>query len=175
MSDLKSLYVDENETDVAVLGSSYLQNVLANGLLGKGICAVSDKRVYFKGKCFVRTGVSYKSATEERIVDLKDVTGTGYVVIKNPTFLILMILTMVVLVVGFFYGMSVGALEDTVATFIIGLILMCIFLIGHVRSRKRVFEIAFAGGQIAFDTAFYKKEELVNFQKALHLAKEKDR
>jgi len=129
MSDLKNLYVDENETDVAVLGSSYLQNVLANGLFGKGICAVSNKRVYFKGKCLVRAGIGYKSATEERIVDLKDVTGTGYTVIKNPTFLILAILAMAGMLIGCFYGMSIEEVGVTAVAFVIGLIFTGIFLI----------------------------------------------
>ena len=136
---------------------------------------MSNKRVYFKGKCYVRAGIGFKSAMEERIVELKDVAGTGYTIVKNPTFLVLTILAIAGMLIGLFFGMSVGDILTATIAFVIGLIFTGIFLIAHVRSRKRVFEIAFAGGQIAFDTAFYKKEELISFQKALHLAKEKER
>lgn len=77
--NLKNLFIDSNEQQVAVLGGGYLDNFLATGSATRGFCVVSDRRVYFRGKCYHKTGKFYKSTSEERTVDLKDITGTGFV------------------------------------------------------------------------------------------------
>lgn len=76
-ADVKQLFIDSTEKQCAVLGGDYLMNYLSYGVLSKGFCVVSDKRVYFKGKCYYKNQNKYNSATEQRIVDLKDITGTG--------------------------------------------------------------------------------------------------
>ena len=55
-TDLRSMFVDANEQQIAVLGGNYLSNFLATGTIEKGFCVLSDKRVYFRGKCYYKSG-----------------------------------------------------------------------------------------------------------------------
>lgn len=54
-------------------------NYLANQSLSKGFAVISDKRVYFRGTCFSGTGKNLKKTDEERTVDVKDITGSGFI------------------------------------------------------------------------------------------------
>ena len=46
--------------------------------LGNGFAVISNKRVYFKGNCFSGSGKSLVKTDEERTVDVKDITGSGF-------------------------------------------------------------------------------------------------
>lgn len=83
MENLKSLFIDSSEKQIATLGSGYLQNFISTGAVANGFCVVSDKRVYFRGKCYYKSGTYYRQTKEERTVDLKDITGTGFTSTKN--------------------------------------------------------------------------------------------
>lgn len=79
---LKTIFSSPNEKLVTVLGNSYIENFLQNGSVKNGFVVVSDKRVYFQGNNYY---ISYDEDGEQsiiqnkqsRMVDLKDVTGTG--------------------------------------------------------------------------------------------------
>ncbi len=79
---LKTIFSSPNEKLVTVLGNSYIENFLQNGSVKKGFVVVSDERVYFQGNNYY---ISYDEEGEQsiiqnkqsRMVDLKDVTGTG--------------------------------------------------------------------------------------------------
>ena len=92
MNNMSNLFVDANEKEISTLGSNYLRNFLSTGSLENGFCTVTDKRVYFRGKCYTKSGNNYKSTKEEKTVDLKDVTGTGFTFIKHFWLMILAIL-----------------------------------------------------------------------------------
>ncbi len=51
--------MDTGENAVSLLGSRYLQNFLATGVVGKGYMVLSDKRVYFNGKSMRREGKKF--------------------------------------------------------------------------------------------------------------------
>ena len=42
-------FVSPNERVIAILGDSYIENVINNGNLKNGFAVVSDKRIYFQG------------------------------------------------------------------------------------------------------------------------------
>lgn len=75
---LENFYVDPNEKYVSSLGNGYIVNYLANGNLNRGFALISDKRVYFKGSCYSMQGKHLVKSNEERAVDLKDITGSGF-------------------------------------------------------------------------------------------------
>lgn len=173
MNGISNLFVDENEKEVAVLGSSFIQNFLRTGDLSKGFCAVSDKRVYFKGNCYSKQGNSYKATKEERTVDLKDITGTGFseekalmwlilACVLSPISFILSIMFCSGAVGGFGFVMFWGTL----------IIASVVSWILYFVKRKKLFEILFAGGGIAFKTSNYSQQETQEFQKALRIAKD---
>lgn len=78
MKNLRDILFSQNEEIVAVLGNNVIQRFLTTGILGNGFAVLSDKRLYFRGKCLHKKGKFYRTNTEEKSVDLKDVTGTGF-------------------------------------------------------------------------------------------------
>lgn len=78
MKNLRDILFSQNEEIVAVLGNNVIQRFLTTGILGNGFAVLSDKRLYFRGKCLHKKGKFYRKNTEEKSVDLKDVTGTGF-------------------------------------------------------------------------------------------------
>ena len=84
---LEELLFDKSEKIISVLGSGIVQNFLLTGKIKRGFAVLSDRRIYFKGNCLVKRGRTYYISHEERAVDLKDVTGTGFIYYRNPLLL----------------------------------------------------------------------------------------
>ena len=171
--------MDANEKEISTLGSNYLRNFLSTGSLENGFCTVTDKRVYFRGKCYTKSGNNYKSTKEEKTVDLKDVTGTGFTFIKRFWLMILAILcTIWAVVLTFSLVASLPELNESegwssILLVIFVAILPTIVLWGLYWFLKvKVFEISFAGGKIAFKASSYNENEVNNFQRALRQAKD---
>lgn len=80
---IKECFMEQEENLVGVLGANTLKTFLSTGVLGNGFAILSDKRMYFKGRCYVRAGKGFFKKMEERVVDLNDITGTGFVHNKN--------------------------------------------------------------------------------------------
>lgn len=175
MENLQSMFADSNEKQIATLGGSYLRNFLATGSLDKGFCAVSDKRVYFRGKCYYKSGNSYKNSKEERTVDLKDITGTGFVITRHwllrTISLVLIIPTFVIFF--FLYGKEIDFVTSIFFTiWLCSLIGTIVCGVLYFVLKLRLFEIAYAGGKIAFKASNYSEEEMQTFQKQLRMAKD---
>lgn len=176
---MSNLFVDANEKEISTLGSNYLRNFLSTGSLENGFCTVTDKRVYFRGKCYTKSGNNYKSTKEEKTVDLKDVTGTGFTFIKHFWLMILAILcTIWAVVLTFSLVASLPELNESegwssILLVIFVAILPTIVLWGlYLFLKVKVFEISFAGGKIAFKASSYNENEVNNFQRALRQAKD---
>ena len=179
MNNMSNLFVDANEKEISTLGSNYLRNFFSTGSLENGFCTVTDKRVYFRGKCYTKSGNNYKSTKEEKTVDLKDVTGTGFTFIKRFWLMILAILcTIWAVVLTFSLVASLPELNESegwssILLVIFVAILPTIVLWGLYWFLKvKVFEISFAGGKIAFKASSYNENEVNNFQRALRQAKD---
>ena len=179
MNNMSNLFVDANEKEISTLGSNYLRNFLSTGSLENGFCTVTDKRVYFRGKCYTKSGNNYKSTKEEKTVDLKDVTGTGFTFIKRFWLMILAILcTIWAVVLTFSLVASLPELNESegwssILLVIFVAILPTIVLWGLYWFLKvKVFEISLAGGKIAFKASSYNENEVNNFQRALRQAKD---
>lgn len=179
MNNMSNLFVDANEKEISTLGSNYLRNFLSTGSLENGFCTVTDKRVYFRGKCYTKSGNNYKSTKEEKTVDLKDVTGTGFTFIKHFWLIILAILcTIWAVVLTFSLVASLPELNESegwssILLVIFVAILPTIVLWGlYLFLKVKVFEISFAGGKIAFKASSYNENEVNNFQRALRQAKD---
>lgn len=164
---LTTLFASPDERLVAVLGNTIAETFLSTGVLGNGFAVLSDKRVYFRGRCFARIGKHFSVRTEERVVDVQDITGTGFV-FSNPIWLL-------VLSVIFFCGIIVGVkcLQSDMTVAIIFLtaapVIGFILLMVYSSAKHTLFEISFAGGGIAFDVRWFSAEEAQFFQKNIKL------
>jgi hypothetical protein len=92
VTKFNKIFASPTEKFVCTLGNSYAENYLASGSLKNGFAILSDKRVYFKGICYFFTGKNFVKRHEERVVDVKDVTGTGFIHIKSILLLVLAII-----------------------------------------------------------------------------------
>jgi len=187
-NDVKKIFSNANEEYVTSLGNTYLQSFLFNGSLSKGFCAVSDKRVYFNGTTYsISTSNSGKKRARRfkssRIIDLSDVTGTGS---ENIINIVTLIFAYIV-----FVGMCIlGAVPATLGVTMLatngieGLgfflwIIPILIILGVVSmwikalKTKTYVVIQYAGGEIAFDSKWYDKNEIENFQRELRIAKDK--
>lgn len=101
-------FVNKNEKYISSLGNGYIMNFFANGSLKRGFAIVSDKRVYFRGSCFSGQGKTLRKTDEERTVDIKDVTGSGFVYHRYIGVLIALFTAIVTLLAGI-AGSAAGA------------------------------------------------------------------
>ncbi len=175
MADFKKILINPKESVLSVLGNNYAQTFLATGSIGKGFAILSDKRVYFKGKCLYKTGKKYHSSNEERIVDLTDVTGSGFEhIVQNSALVWGIIVLILTLALVFWFNTLPISNIDTMRNWVlgIGLFFFAILLISYFANKRNLFKIDYAGGSIAFDLRFISKSEAETFNKALRNAKD---
>lgn len=95
-----SYFVSQDEQYISSLGNGYIMNFLAGGALKRGFAVISNKRVYFRGSCFSGQGKSLVKTDEERTVDIKDVTGSGFIYRRYVGALIGLFTALAVLLAG---------------------------------------------------------------------------
>lgn len=159
-----SLLVNSNEKIQKILGNGIAENFIATGTLGNGFSILTDERVYFKGKCLVRSGKSFYRKLEERVVDLNDITGTGFVHNRNMVVHILKYLLII--------PATISMLTGTPALSFIFWFLFAFFVFLDKKFTYSVFEISFAGGGIGFDLSWISHADAESFQKILRQAKD---
>lgn len=109
MKKFSEYFVSREEKYLSSLGNGYIMNFFANGSLKRGFAVISDKRVYFRGSCFSGQGKNLKKTDEERTVDIKDVTGSGFIY-RRYLGVLLGLFTALVVLVGGILGSAAGAL-----------------------------------------------------------------
>ena len=174
---VKASFVDENEKLISILGTNTAKTFFSTGLLGNGFATLSNKRMYFKGQCYFRSGKHFIKKTEERIVDLKDITGTGFVhkqsIVVTFLYFIVTLFGISFVVPGIFwliYIISKKTWAHT-AAHIINPFSGLLYLM-YKSLNYNLFEVAYASGSIAFDLAWITREDCENFQRALQKLKD---
>ena len=183
----KPFLYDQSEQVVAVLGNNIAQTFLSKGILGNGFAILSDKRVYFKGKCLIRRGKGFYRKSEEKSVDVDDITGTGFVHNTAPLLKFLQILflaltfalclTLLFSVLPLLFEGYADQVGETLLSFlpffaVIGSLTL-FFCYLYKRYNYSAFQISYAGGDIAFDMHWIPYMESLGFQKELNLLKDK--
>lgn len=163
------ILIDPDEEQIAVLGSGYLDNLLHGGVLSEGFGILTDKRFYFKGKCYRKSSDRYESVNEEYSVDLEDITATGFTETRNFK---LIILAAIVLALS----LLVTAVACDVLFLQGGGLISFVLLFLYVCLCKIYYEISVAGASICVLVSTYGGIEKVKaFNKALRLEKDKHR
>lgn len=162
---IADMIVDANERTIASIGSGYIANTLRGGGLSKGQSLLTDKRIYFQGKCYTNTNGHYTATHEERTVDLTDVSSSGFIYTTHLIWLILGVLAIVL-------GIALGISEGTAAISAIGIIAGLVFLFFYWFFRFTVYEVTFAGGSTALRLVGNTVKEAKTFDKQLRLAKQ---
>lgn len=100
-------FITKDEKYISSLGNSYIMNFLANGNLSRGFAIISNKRVYFRGSCFNGQGKSLHKTDEERTVDIRDITGSGFIYRRYWGILLGLLSAIIVLLCGIFVNIMV--------------------------------------------------------------------
>lgn len=104
IAKLAQYFVNRDEKYISSLGNGYIMNYLASGSLSRGFAVISNKRVYFRGSCFSGQGKSLVKTDEERTVDIKDVTGSGFIYRRYIGVLLGLFVALAVLLSGVVYS-----------------------------------------------------------------------
>ena len=177
VAKFSSVFASPSERFVCVLGNNFAESYIANGTLSSGFAILSDKRVYFKGMCFSKVGTKLTATNEERIVDVKDVTGTGFTH-YSPVGLFL--IGLFSLIGAFAAGVWTSYIKevqrgDNTLAMLLTILLAAVavgFIVVYFLMRKALFEISFAGGAIAFNVAIIGMKEAHTFQRNIRLVKD---
>lgn len=156
-------FVDSDEYVVKTLGNGYLQNIVTTGNAASTTAVLTQKRLYFSGVCFEKSGITWKKVKTSKIIDLEDITGTGFTYKSHIVFLICAIVSVILSVVSFIYDESAG-----------GAILLFItiaFVIVWMVKRITLFNVEYAGGKIGFDVKWLNANVVSDFQKQIHRMK----
>ncbi len=167
-----ALLVDSDEEIVSTLGNGYITNMLIDNSVSRSKAMLTDKRIYFSGKCLVKYGRRWNVINESRIIDVQDVTGTGFVCTKNIKDVILAIFFLIAAIVFACIPYDLGE-GIFVAPAIASFLLSIGFAVHFFLTRRTVFEIEYAGGRIGFDVKWLNTSQSIDFQKQVHAVKEK--
>ena len=171
----EKIFADPGERLVGVLGRDYLESYLAGDGLKRGFIAVSDRRVYQKGRSYVvRSGRTRQLRTKgSTVVDLADITGTRIISAADMFRLVLSVFLFVAAVGVLLFALFMG--EAELFYYIAGglALLSLLSLMGHFLSRRSLVTIMFGSGGISFDRKWFRKEEFYEFQRQLYNAKDK--
>lgn len=188
----EKFFLSPNEKMVSILGNSFLQTFLSNGETRNGFAVVSNKRVYFRGTSYNvvegRKGKRKLIRTHQsRTVDLRDITGVGFDSYSNIIWMILFVLSLCSLIFlplifysaarsmvpyGYFYGYSSDNFTIKMVR-LISIIFAAICFFMYKKSQRTYVIIQYAGGAIGFDKNWYSDDEIEQFQKLVHMAKDK--
>lgn len=174
---IKGSFIEPEENLVSILGTNTAKTFFSTGVLGNGFAILSDKRMYFKGRCYIRAGKGFYKKMEERVVDLNDITGTGFQHNKNVLFSVLFKVFAVLaggclypLIFWFIYMQYHKKWAFTTALILSGPLCWIFYFLDKMYNYS-LFEVSYAGGGIAFDLSWITKADSDAFQKALQKAK----
>lgn len=199
---LSASFVSRDEKFIVSLGNGYIMNYLANKTMSRGFAFITNKRVYFKGSCLSGTGKKLVKTDEERSVDVKDITGSGFVYQRYMGILWGLLAAFITVSIGillasqsqgndYFSDMSMAikygkTREDwhwywsdgiffakALLAFLVAFYIPSFLVfLKYLKKRKTLFRIEYAGGCIAFNVSYYAKAEIDDFQKQLRRAKD---
>lgn len=165
----EEMFVNPDEVQKAVLGGGYLANMIRTGTMSKGFGVLTNRRFYFKGKCFYKVGNHFMKTDEERTVDLQDITSSGFTYTRLFLWNVIAVLGMVLFVLLGIYSGSDS--KKQVVAILFGVIDIVFWLI-FILFKRAIYEISFAGGSIAIKASSYGMKEIKAFDKKLRLAKD---
>lgn len=169
-----SILVDQSESIVSTIGSNYLQNFLSGGTVSKGVGILTQKRFYYKGRNFSGSGKDMKVTTEEGVVSIEDITFSHFSHTRNIGALVVGLLLAVIGSFCVLWLAGYGGAGNVAAYGGFGMIGVAVFLlVKFFVTRKSLFVVSFPGGSFGFDIRYYPIADIRDFQRQLHLLKDR--
>ena len=174
--DIREMFVSADEQQKAVIGGGYLDNMLRTGILGKGFGVLTNRRLYYRGKCFYKVGGWYMKTDEDCTVDLQDITSSGFTYTGRLWILFLAGLSILWVLYLSIIALTTSYPLDAQTANIMGLLSLIFITIPLVAAylyfKISVYEVTFAGGSLSVKASAYGIREVRAFDKALRQAKD---
>lgn len=170
-SAYSTVFVEPDEQLLGTLGNGYLENILGKKVK-KAHALLTNKRVYFQGTFFSGSGKNLQQDIAEKIVDLEDITGTGFRYNKPIGFLRPIIMTVIMGVLGWFIDLFLLGFGGATGAVLGILIPVLIYIIKYLLNRKVYFILEYAGGAIRFDATIVGLSNVKDFNKQIRRAKD---
>lgn len=166
---VKEMFVNPDEEQRAVIGGGYLANMIHTGTIRKGFGVLTNRRFYFKGKCFYKAGKHFMKTDEERTVDLQDITSSGFVYVRMFLWNVIAVLSMVAIALLCVFS---EVRDDDIPYIVFAGLIDFVFWLIYISYKRVIYEISFAGGSIAIEASSYGMKQIKAFDKQLRLAKD---
>lgn len=165
--DVHEIFINADEQQKAVIGGGYLSNLLKTGVLGMGFGILTNRRLYYRGKCFYKMGKHYLKTDEDRTVDLQDITSTGFTFTKRLWLLLIAVVVLIssIILLGFWGSEGIFF---TLMIFLFGIALLMAYNYFSIAT----YNITFAGGSLSLRASDYGIEKVREFDKTLHQVKD---
>lgn len=176
VSSVGEMFVDPREQKKAVIGEGFLSNMIRSGVLGKGFGVLTDRRLYFRGKCYTKVNSHFIKTDEDRTIDIQDITSSGFSYARNLTWLFLTGISFLAALFFFHMAEEMSYYSDPDGVAMMGILFSAAavaFLILYIIMKRTIYTVTFAGGSLSIKASSYGVEEVRAFDKALHM--EKDR
>ena len=176
-SKYSKVFVDPDELLQGTLGNGYLENLLF-GDVKRCHALLTDRRVYFQGRFLFENGKRSEWLISEEIVDLEDITGTGFIYSKPIGILMTLIYLVIPWIVALMYyvlDLSIFFPSDNAPKIgLIGdVIVLLITIVRYILNRKTYFSVEYAGGAIKFNAKIIGVPAVRDFQKQVRRAKDR--
>ena len=164
------LFFSPDETLVYVLNQKYYDEYMRKGNIKKeAFAAISNKRVYFRGKypIYTESALATRKIEQSQTVDLCDITSVESRVSKIPAFLVLSILSAIAAAISLWLNIGIQQGIQYIL-----MLFMLVFLILYITTTTKTVIIKFAGGGACLDAKKSSVSQVNEFQKQLFLAKD---
>lgn len=183
IKDVSDIFVSPNEHQIAIKAGDGL---ITTGQRDKGYSILTDSRFYHGRKYFrVQNWMLFRSY-EESIVELQDITASGFVSQSNLVLLTLAILLTLIeallLIIGVIAaraGIVTVNIDETTLTFnswlftlLVGLAAIAAWALYIFLTHRISYQISHAGGTISIIVPVDKWEQFRDFDRKLHQAKD---
>lgn len=164
----ESIFHSQEEKLISILGQNYFDSILRDSALKKSVLILSDKRLYQRGVVYEKEGRgNFKKTQGQKIVDIEEVTGTSFI---SRHSIVLLFFSVVLLVL---IPMIAKDSSDPTTIIFILLFIDIVFWLWFFYTKKKFFQIEYAGGAIATEIGWYKVSDIENFQKQITIEKDK--
>lgn len=168
------LFAMPTERVISVIGNSYAERYLSSGGINCGFVVLSDKRVYMAREVIGQKQKILAKATERHIVDIEDITRTGYYHVSAVGYIGIGIMAIIAgLFIGFLMSNTMDSTAPIIGGGLLGLVIGIICFALYAKNRKSLYMISFAGGEFGLSMDWVKQNEIDKFERDLRSIKDK--
>ena len=168
--DVHEMYVNADEEQKAVVGEGYLNGLLDSGVLRKGFWVLTNRRLYYRGKCYYKIGGRYIKTDEDYTVEIQDISSSGFTYTRYLWVLALSVIPLALAVINFLVESELRHPNYgwTVCFGVLGAALVAAYCL----IKQTMYTITFAGGSLSIKASSYGLKEVRAFDKTLHFVKD---